>query len=368
MTTSYYNFQNTIILFGAFQGFMLCFFLYNKKKGNPLAYLFFILFLFSLAYINFSYGLMFMKIYHIGKIPLSFPYPYDYLIATGFYFYVKSQITQKEKTPYYKKENYLFIPTIIYGLLQSYWYFIRIKEGDSRIIREVEASGFYTINEFVRFTFSLILGLLTINFLNRIKTNYKLSSKENKNIRWLTLFSWVFISYVLLSLVLTGITFLSDKLNINAFYFTFLTNTALIYWIGYIGYTKPNILFFKYSLDTQQNEKYYDLEKKIVQIMKVEEQFKNPNLSLSKLASLLEISSKELSGYINEVYKTNFSEYINTYKVEKVKTLLDNFEFKHYTLEAISREAGFNSKSSFNLIFKKQTGLTPSQYKKKKKQ
>lgn len=369
MTYSDYTIQNALILFGAIQGFTLCIFLFKNKQRNSSAYFFFVLFLFSLAYLNLWYGLYFMDVHYIGIIPIaSFPYPYEFLIGTGFYFYIKSQIIKQEKIPFYKKESYLFIPTILYGLFLLYCYLIIIADGNSTIVREVEATGFYTIIEFARFGFNLSLGFIAIIFLRKTLLEHKFSSKASKNIKWLILFSKVFIGYTVLSIILTGIAFLFDGVNITSFYLTFLTNTVFIYWIGYLGYTKPNLLFFKNILEINTNENQQFIEQRLSYYINEEEKFKDHEISLTKLSMLLEISGKELSEHINTVYKMNFSEYLNTQRVRKVKTLLDSSKLKHYTLEAISREAGFSSKSSFNTIFKKATGFTPSQYKKRQNQ
>jgi AraC-like DNA-binding protein len=59
----------------------------------------------------------------------------------------------------------------------------------------------------------------------------------------------------------------------------------------------------------------------------------------------------------------SFSDYINQQRIEKVKKLLKSEDQKKYTLLAIAENAGFSSKSSFNAVFKKMTGLTPTQYK-----
>jgi len=61
----------------------------------------------------------------------------------------------------------------------------------------------------------------------------------------------------------------------------------------------------------------------------------------------------------------NFSEFLNQYRIEKVKELLRSSEANKYTLVTLAEAAGFSSKSSFNAIFKKMTGMTPSAYKKK---
>ena len=63
----------------------------------------------------------------------------------------------------------------------------------------------------------------------------------------------------------------------------------------------------------------------------------------------------------------NFFDFINSYRVESVKEMLLNKEFEHYTVLAIGLESGFNSKTSFNTVFKKMTGVTPSEYRKQNK-
>jgi AraC-like DNA-binding protein len=61
---------------------------------------------------------------------------------------------------------------------------------------------------------------------------------------------------------------------------------------------------------------------------------------------------------------TNFYEYINGFRVATFKQKVQNGDAQQFTLLALAYESGFNSKASFNRIFKKQTGLTPSQFKK----
>jgi len=64
--------------------------------------------------------------------------------------------------------------------------------------------------------------------------------------------------------------------------------------------------------------------------------------------------------------KKNFYTFINEYRVEEVKKRLVDHQYDHLTFLAIAYECGFNSKSSFNFIFKKSTGMTPSEFKKKR--
>ena len=85
-------------------------------------------------------------------------------------------------------------------------------------------------------------------------------------------------------------------------------------------------------------------------------------LSLKQVAQKMEISTNYLSQVINENLKKNFFDFVNEYRVNLVKQKMKDPTNSQYTLLALAYDCGFNSKSSFNVIFKKNTGLTPSQY------
>ena len=90
-----------------------------------------------------------------------------------------------------------------------------------------------------------------------------------------------------------------------------------------------------------------------------------PELTLDVLASQLSVKSKFLSQTINELLQQNFFEFINNYRISEAKRLLTNPKDKKITVLEVMYEVGFNSKSSFNTLFKKDTGITPSEFKKK---
>jgi AraC-like DNA-binding protein len=67
---------------------------------------------------------------------------------------------------------------------------------------------------------------------------------------------------------------------------------------------------------------------------------------------------------INDLTGKNFFEFINHYRIEEAKRMLTNPKDKKITVLEVMYQSGFNSKSSFNTLFKKQTGLTPVEFKK----
>jgi AraC-like DNA-binding protein len=99
--------------------------------------------------------------------------------------------------------------------------------------------------------------------------------------------------------------------------------------------------------------------------MEMERPWLEADLTLEQLASQLKLRPKQLSQAINEGLGKNFFEFINTYRIGEAKRLLTNPADKRITVLEVLYQVGFNSKSSFNTVFKKQTGMTPSEFKKK---
>ena len=87
-------------------------------------------------------------------------------------------------------------------------------------------------------------------------------------------------------------------------------------------------------------------------------------LSLERLATQLDIPSRNLSNIINRHFDKNFFEFINQYRVEESKSLLRSTEYNKSTMLEIMDLSGFNSKATFNTFFKKIVGQTPTQYRK----
>ncbi|MEL6256529.1 MAG: helix-turn-helix domain-containing protein [Bacteroidota bacterium] len=78
----------------------------------------------------------------------------------------------------------------------------------------------------------------------------------------------------------------------------------------------------------------------------------------------MKLSNGYLSQIINQKEGKNFFDFINGYRVEEVKRNLADPNFDHFSILGIGLEAGFKSKSTFNAVFKKMTGHTPTAYKK----
>ena len=361
----------TLVFFGAIQGFALCLHFYLKEKDNQSAFNYYFLFLFSFSFFNLVYTLILLDISKIGFIPLtSFPFPYKYLIGVGFYFYIKKQIPPAERTAF-DLDYLLFLPAVFYGLLRTYWYIMLHSGMDKDIFWKVYQSGFFIYNDYVYLIFNLFLTAAALRFLKKNETQIRGLTVSRKNWAWLRKFSIAFMTITSINLVLAIVVHIvGDTHNGIVYVVILILNSAYIYWVGFESLTQSKYLFNIFTLKKQHstaggpNPLIVQLEHYI----KVEEIFTNKNLKISDLSALMNTTDKALSFYIHESFGVSFPEYINQLRVEKVKTLLHAKEQEKYTLLAIAEKACFSSKSSFNAVFKKVTGLTPTQYKSGRKE
>jgi AraC-like DNA-binding protein len=118
----------------------------------------------------------------------------------------------------------------------------------------------------------------------------------------------------------------------------------------------------KTSLQKLPEELTNELKDKLKKQMLVEKAFKDPKLNIAGLSKIINTKPHILSRVLNEQFNKNFRDYINEYRIKEFIELASSEKYKNYTLLALSYEVGFNSKSTFNLAFKKVTGLSPRNF------
>ena len=98
--------------------------------------------------------------------------------------------------------------------------------------------------------------------------------------------------------------------------------------------------------------------------MQLTQPYLDASLTLKTLARQLGWPQDELSRLINGHFEQNFNDYINRYRVEAVKAAMLDPERSHLSLLGLALDCGFNSKATFNRVFKQHTGVTPSAWRK----
>ena len=100
---------------------------------------------------------------------------------------------------------------------------------------------------------------------------------------------------------------------------------------------------------------------KLLRLMEQDQPWLEPELTLTELAHRLRTHPALLSKVINAGCGQNFNDFVNTYRVQEAQRKLADGRFAHYSLVGVALESGFNSKSTFNRVFKKLLGQAPSE-------
>ncbi len=116
----------------------------------------------------------------------------------------------------------------------------------------------------------------------------------------------------------------------------------------------------KYSDSSLSDEQKRSIADKITKAIDEDKLFLDEDFRLDSLVTEIEVNKTYISQVLNEILDTTFSEIVNLYRIEEAKSLLIDDENKNLTIEAIAQKAGFKSSSTFNRVFKNETGVTPS--------
>ena len=107
-----------------------------------------------------------------------------------------------------------------------------------------------------------------------------------------------------------------------------------------------------------------ELLKKINSEMHDKKLFLNPNLTLKAFSDELKEPTRKISHHINHGLGRSFIDFVNEFRVDECKKKIEKGDLTHLTLTGIALESGFNSKSTFNRVFKKMSGQSPSSFQK----
>ncbi len=233
------------------------------------------------------------------------------------------------------------------------------------------------------------LNVLILNKHRRIVENV-FSNIEKRTLNWLKFITWGMVVILVIG-ILSILTQFLTSIAIPQFGGLFI-NTALCLFIilmGYFGFRQDTVfMHLPVSLQTmneivnvevtkedvrREDVKYrksgLDLEKSkeinehLQALLKNQKVYLDQELTLFKLAEIIQVSANHLSQVINVHHGQNFFNFINAYRIEMVKERIKTKESQKLSLLGIAFDCGFNSKASFNRAFKKHTGVTPSEYK-----
>lgn len=379
------------------QGVFLASLLFTRRQ-NELAnrLLGFLILLLSLQSVLVAYDTrdFFLAFPHLSRVGWLLPSLFGPLI------YLFTAKLTSEQPAWHRKDFLHFVPFLLFLLYLSPYYL------------QPAATKIAYLDDFEKASkddFGILNQLLNLMHLAYTSAALLLIRKHERNIlqafselrkvrlRWLKQFVLLIFSIILFGVVV----FYARKWNVpwvsEVYHYHYLGVILCIYWIGYKALSQPAIFttsphstaeikepvpeeaampaekrqemkpeenvdavkYQKSGLREQLAEEYLD---QLLNYMQDKKPYLQNELSIQELAEAVGIQKHHLSRIINERLNKNFYDFINDYRVEEAKRLLLNPAFRHYTTLAIALEAGFSSKATFNAVFKKQTGLTPTAF------
>jgi AraC-like DNA-binding protein len=202
----------------------------------------------------------------------------------------------------------------------------------------------------------------------RKELHQQYANVEDRERGWLT---WIILGFMIIAtwrllvhLVGSEIdTELANILGIASNYITFVFVTSLVFIS--IRYTHLFSGLAPSKPDDGTAPPFKDENiRRIERAMEQDELYLDADITMESLARHVSLPERTVSRILNQHFGKNFFEFINHHRVEKAKQLLAHPGHQGWTILRVLAESGFTSKSTFNAIFKKQVGQTPSQYRK----
>ena len=367
---------DSVLTIAGFLLILLSIVILRQKSGNRLNRNLLVAFLLSKAFLMtrwflFRFGILryedFPFVYYISCSAF-------FLLAPWLYLYIKSLCYKDFSLQ--RKVLAHFIPFACFIVFAI----VRVQVQRSQSASELTGLDnmlishywkiFWTAN-FVQIFFYIIAMLQTVHgYQTRIKKLY--SSLERINLHWLVslltviVLHWLFVvSRGTLSLLNANVGNLTSMLDLFSITIFLVFTTILVFK----GLQQLNIFSGIERKPKYANSKIpeSDVQKYMQQLthyMKTQKPYLTPSLTIDDLSQKLSIPGWQLSQVINTSFHQNFFNFINNYRIEEAKRLMMEPSNNKTTILEILYDVGFNSKSTFNDVFKKHTGMTPSEFKK----
>ncbi len=254
-----------------------------------------------------------------------------------------------------------------------------------------DLSGFFTIDRFtpLRIVYSacFFLSVTVYSILSFIRIrrhqarlhDFVSFTSEKMTLNWLKILSITFYVGYIVIFILGGIGIIAGLMPFDPYILTFIFIAFFSFAYSFYAIRQPEILdypvvsrsetenvaqtgtekYAKSGLRPEQAEEYLT---RLLTIMDEEKPFLDGDMTIHDLSQKTGIPRHHITEVLNEKYGRNFFTFVNEYRVREVISRINDPKYQHYTILAIAFDAGFNSKSTFNTIFKTYTGNTPSEY------
>lgn len=386
-----------MLLYLTIVGFLVTFLIWINLKNSNKSNIYLLLFLLiNNIYALSHYATIESNNKYLIAIMLVHFVPFYLMAGPLLYFYVRGLLKDDHRLSKYDLLHFIpslimlinVIPYLIKGVDFKIAYAEQVVMNPSNFIKFDYLFISPAINLIIRPFAALLYVLASIYLMFRNKIN---STRKNVQFnlisKWLVLLiSFTFLLYLsFLVFVLISITTFNYQIAYQQGAFLLYATLISLIIINFSLLFFPNILYGLPQLDYQLTKDRITLKideeeaKKVTRSFEISEDklqllhskiekyildkpFLNSNFNLTVMSAHTDIPVHHLSYYFNEYMKINFNTWKNNKKIEFVIELMENGTYENLTLDALSKQAGFGSRSSFIQSFKLKTGLTPSEY------
>ena len=355
--------SNFYFLLAVFQGIILAFLIFfhsPRRKTNT--YFSILLFLLSISLLH---SLLEASIHAFNA---KFPVPLSFRLAFGPLAYLHI-LHIKDPTRKFKAPDLLhFIPSLLLDVIVFSGAFLYLKSKMEWAYANIPL--IQSIALYIALLHAIQLAIYTyLIYRESIDTRQVLKEfgQVKKWLSILVIFWSVAIGYHIMGIPI-GLLFIEvlDEnsewiyipLNILSTIWIFTLGYAyLLRYAGVIGVYMDKIKKFTFTIDELDEKKEV-----LIEALEQDQLYKDPNLTIAKLAGHLGWPMNSSSQVINDTLNTNFNDLINKYRVSAFKQLALDPESRKYSILGLGQEVGFSSKASFYRVFKKETGMTPTEF------
>lgn len=364
------------LLIASFQACFIALLILFKRKKNRADHVLFTIFLVYAITIGLSYAEIYNRT-HGYPYPLlmSVSVPFLFLHAPLLWFYV---MRLTKHTFRFKPVHALHLIPFMLSWLVFWQISYRLPQSE-RIIMDAQATFQQELSYPV---FLMTIALSTLIYytlaLFRLRCYRKqlrefLSETGPAELKWLRLFLWLaLVSHMSISLLYIA-DFWLKLMDYNTLQLAgFIVASIYTLSLGFFGFRQGDVFVSErkaaaVSQSKMENDEPLPDEDEmfihtLLNLMKTTQIFRQQELTLAELADACQVTPEYLSGILNNRLKSSFFDFVNRYRVEAFQSDCLKPENKSFTLLAIAYDCGFNSKATFNRVFKQVTGITPGAY------
>lgn len=320
------------------------------------------LFMFSNFMLMVSFIIYLFNIYDLTSIPVFY-----YLLGPLMYLYVLSMCSKNfHLEPRYWVHGIIFILLVLFVVVrlvffnsESNYRWTYLEALISQVILHLQIASY------------IIASFVIINkYRKEIKNHY--AAIEQINLSWLLFILIAFTTMWGTDLIAFAISLSFEDSGRIGYYLIVCSITINFIFANYLvyrGLRQPNAVSgimtpAKYSGSKITEDESMKKVGQLKDLMQNKKPYLNPDLTIKDLSEQANIHHKFLSQIINSRFGQNFYDFVNQYRIDEAKEIMKRNTDDKKTILEILYEVGFNSKSAFNNAFKKNTGQTPSEFKK----